>query len=101
MPSPPEGHGLDGVKMNGVLQANGNAESFNEIPSSSQWENIQPGRHYRLKLLCKDECKGAVTAVCSMNGYLVSSMGQKVGSRTRRPNSSKHRAIDIRSGFRT
>lgn len=43
-----------------------------------QWEQIDLGRHYRLKLLCKDECKGAVTAVCSVNGYLVSSMGQKV-----------------------
>lgn len=35
-------------------------------------------RRHRLKLLCKDEAKGPVTAVCGMNGYLVSSMGQKI-----------------------
>ena len=35
-------------------------------------------RWYRLKLLCKDEAKGPVTALCGMDNYLVSSMGQKV-----------------------
>lgn len=35
-------------------------------------------RWYRLKLLCRDEAKGPVTALCGMDGYLVSSMGQKV-----------------------
>ncbi|KAG8903754.1 mRNA cleavage and polyadenylation factor subunit [Tulasnella sp. 403] len=41
----------------------------------------EPGslkRRNKLKLLCRDEAKGPVTAVCGMNGYLVSSMGQKV-----------------------
>lgn len=37
-------------------------------------------RWYRLKLLCKDEAKGPVTALCGMDNYLVSSMGQKVRS---------------------
>lgn len=35
-------------------------------------------QQYKLKLRCRDEAKGAVTAICGMNGYLVSSMGQKV-----------------------
>jgi cleavage and polyadenylation specificity factor subunit 1 len=34
-------------------------------------------RHHKLKLLCREEAKGPVTALCGMNGYLVSSMGQK------------------------
>ncbi|KIO33745.1 hypothetical protein M407DRAFT_229600 [Tulasnella calospora MUT 4182] len=41
----------------------------------------EPGslkRRNKLKLLCRDEAKGPVTAVCGMNGYLVSSMGQKI-----------------------
>ena len=63
----------NGTHVNGI-------EGSEETPSTQQWETIQLGRHYRLKFLCKDECKGAVTAVCSMNGYLVSSMGQKVCS---------------------
>jgi cleavage and polyadenylation specificity factor subunit 1 len=37
-------------------------------------------RQYRLRLHVRDEAKGPVTAVCGINGYLVSSMGQKVGS---------------------
>lgn len=37
-----------------------------------------PKRWYKLRLCCKDEAKGPVTALCGMNGYLVSSMGQKV-----------------------
>ena len=37
-------------------------------------------RWWRLKLLCRDDAKGPVTALCGMNGYLVSSMGQKVRS---------------------
>lgn len=37
-----------------------------------------PQRWYKLKLRAKDEAKGPVTAVCGLNGYLVSSMGQKV-----------------------
>lgn len=36
-------------------------------------------RRYRLRLHCRDDAKGAVTALCGINGYLVSSMGQKVG----------------------
>jgi len=35
------------------------------------------GRHV-LRLRCRDESKGPVTALCGINGYLVSSMGQKV-----------------------
>lgn len=35
-------------------------------------------REHKLKLLCREEAKGPVTALCGMNGYLVSSMGQKV-----------------------
>ena len=35
-------------------------------------------RWYRLKLHCRDEAKGPVTALCGMDNYLVSSMGQKV-----------------------
>ncbi|ELU39366.1 cleavage factor protein [Rhizoctonia solani AG-1 IA] len=41
----------------------------------------EPGsktRQYRLRLLCREDSKGAVTALCGMNGYLVSSMGQKI-----------------------
>ena len=37
-------------------------------------------RRFKLRLLCKDEAKGPVTALCGMNGYLVSSMGQKVSN---------------------
>ncbi|KAH8830152.1 CPSF A subunit region-domain-containing protein [Flagelloscypha sp. PMI_526] len=33
---------------------------------------------YKLKLRCKDEARGPVTALCGLGGYLVSSMGQKV-----------------------
>ncbi|KAG9052399.1 mRNA cleavage and polyadenylation factor subunit [Serendipita sp. 407] len=35
-------------------------------------------RKHKLKLLCKEEAKGPVTALCEINGYLVSSMGQKI-----------------------
>lgn len=35
-------------------------------------------RWYKLRLLCRDDVKGPVTCLCGMNGYLVSSMGQKV-----------------------
>lgn len=35
-------------------------------------------RWHKLKLRCRDDAKGPVTALCGMNGYLVSSMGQKV-----------------------
>jgi hypothetical protein len=40
--------------------------------------NTSSKRWYKLRLHCRDEAKGPVTAVCGMNGYLVSSMGQKV-----------------------
>lgn len=39
---------------------------------------IAPKRWYKLRLRCRDDAKGPVTAVCGFNGYLVSSMGQKV-----------------------
>lgn len=38
----------------------------------------RPQRKYRLKLLCQDDSKGAVTALANINGYLISSMAQKV-----------------------
>ena len=40
--------------------------------------NIPPQRWYKLRLRCRDEAKGPVTAVCGFSGYVVSSMGQKV-----------------------
>jgi hypothetical protein len=39
-------------------------------------------RWWKLRLRCRDDAKGPVTAICGMNGYLVSSMGQKVWRRT-------------------
>jgi cleavage and polyadenylation specificity factor subunit 1 len=44
------------------------------VPDPSQ----NPKRWYKLRLLCRDDAKGPVTAVCGFQGYLVSSMGQKV-----------------------
>jgi len=35
-------------------------------------------RSFKLRLRCRDEAKGPVTAVCGIDGYLVSSMGQKI-----------------------
>lgn len=40
--------------------------------------NSRSKRWYKLRLDCRDDAKGPVTAVCGMNGYLVSSMGQKI-----------------------
>jgi hypothetical protein len=40
--------------------------------------NSRSKRWYKLRLDCRDDAKGPVTALCGMNGYLVSSMGQKV-----------------------
>ncbi|KAK7059173.1 mRNA cleavage and polyadenylation factor subunit [Paramarasmius palmivorus] len=39
---------------------------------------LAPSRWYKLRLRCRDDAKGPVTAVCGLNGYLVSSMGQKI-----------------------
>ncbi|KAG2003702.1 cleavage factor protein [Coprinopsis cinerea AmutBmut pab1-1] len=39
---------------------------------------ISPTRWYKLRLRCRDDAKGPVTAVCGFQGYLVSSMGQKI-----------------------
>ncbi|KII91367.1 hypothetical protein PLICRDRAFT_696440 [Plicaturopsis crispa FD-325 SS-3] len=39
---------------------------------------VAPKRWYKLKLRSRDDAKGPVTAVCGLNGYLVSSMGQKI-----------------------
>ncbi|KAJ4491198.1 CPSF A subunit region-domain-containing protein [Lentinula edodes] len=39
---------------------------------------LAPNRWYKLRLRCRDDAKGPVTAVCGLNGYLVSSMGQKI-----------------------
>ncbi|KAG7452675.1 uncharacterized protein BT62DRAFT_989773 [Guyanagaster necrorhizus] len=35
-------------------------------------------RWYKLRLRCRDDAKGPVTAICGFKGYLVSSMGQKI-----------------------
>ncbi|KAI0027906.1 CPSF A subunit region-domain-containing protein [Vararia minispora EC-137] len=35
-------------------------------------------RAWQLRLRCRDDAKGPVTAVCGINNYLVSSMGQKI-----------------------
>lgn len=35
-------------------------------------------RSFKLRLRCRDDAKGPVTALCGLDGYLVSSMGQKV-----------------------
>ncbi|KAF8056614.1 CPSF A subunit region-domain-containing protein [Lyophyllum atratum] len=39
---------------------------------------VSSKRWYKLRLRCRDEAKGPVTAVCGFTGYLVSSMGQKI-----------------------
>jgi cleavage and polyadenylation specificity factor subunit 1 len=44
------------------------------VPNAS----LAPKRWYKLRLRCRDDAKGPVTAMCGFNGYLVSSMGQKV-----------------------
>ncbi|THU95820.1 cleavage factor protein [Dendrothele bispora CBS 962.96] len=40
--------------------------------------SLAPKRWYKLRLRCRDDAKGPVTALCAFNGYLVSSMGQKI-----------------------
>ncbi|TFY75914.1 hypothetical protein EWM64_g8097, partial [Hericium alpestre] len=35
-------------------------------------------RWFKLRMRCKDDAKGPVTALCGIDGYLVSSMGQKI-----------------------
>ncbi|PPR02156.1 hypothetical protein CVT26_012117 [Gymnopilus dilepis] len=40
--------------------------------------SVVPKRWYKLRLRCRDDAKGPVSAVCGFSGYLVSSMGQKV-----------------------
>ncbi|KAH9477356.1 Protein CFT1 [Psilocybe cubensis] len=39
---------------------------------------VAPKRWFKLRLRCRDDAKGPVSAVCGFSGYLVSSMGQKV-----------------------
>ncbi|CAK5269347.1 unnamed protein product [Mycena citricolor] len=39
---------------------------------------LAPKRWHKLRLRFKDDTKGPVTALCGFNGYLVSSMGQKI-----------------------
>ncbi|KAJ6612805.1 CPSF A subunit region-domain-containing protein [Mycena sp. CBHHK59/15] len=39
---------------------------------------LAPRRWYKLRLRFRDDAKGPVTAICGFNGYLVSSMGQKI-----------------------
>ncbi|KAF8880473.1 CPSF A subunit region-domain-containing protein, partial [Gymnopilus junonius] len=40
--------------------------------------SVAPKRWYKLRLRCRDDAKGPVSAVCGFSGYLISSMGQKV-----------------------
>ncbi|KAK7451137.1 mRNA cleavage and polyadenylation factor subunit [Stygiomarasmius scandens] len=40
--------------------------------------SLAPNRWYKLRLRCRDDAKGPVTALCAFDGYLVSSMGQKI-----------------------
>ncbi|KAF7329846.1 Cleavage and polyadenylation specific protein [Mycena kentingensis (nom. inval.)] len=40
--------------------------------------SLAPKRWYKLRLRFRDDVKGPVTALCGFNGYLVSSMGQKI-----------------------
>ncbi|KAH9930484.1 CPSF A subunit region-domain-containing protein [Epithele typhae] len=49
-------------------------EIVDVVPDTS----TKMARWWRLKLLCRDDAKGPVTCLCGMNGYLVSSMGQKI-----------------------
>ncbi|KAF8318712.1 hypothetical protein DL93DRAFT_2225607 [Clavulina sp. PMI_390] len=35
-------------------------------------------RQHKLKIRCRDDCRGPVTDICGMNGYLVCSVGQKI-----------------------
>ncbi|KAF9448151.1 hypothetical protein P691DRAFT_801258 [Macrolepiota fuliginosa MF-IS2] len=44
------------------------------VPDSA----VSQRRWYKLRLRCRDDAKGPVTAVCGLNDYLVSSMGQKI-----------------------
>nr|GAT45957.1 cleavage and polyadenylation specific protein [Mycena chlorophos] len=39
---------------------------------------VAPDRWYKLRLRFRDDVKGPVTALCGFQGYLVSSMGQKI-----------------------
>ena len=63
------------------------ASALNFIPQTYIFDIVEvvadqsapgPKRWYKLKLLCRDDAKGPVTALCGFEGYLVSSMGQKV-----------------------
>ncbi|KAF4616622.1 hypothetical protein D9613_008890 [Agrocybe pediades] len=40
--------------------------------------SVAPERWFKLRLRCRDDAKGPVTAVAGFSGYLVSSMGQKI-----------------------
>ncbi|KAJ8502824.1 hypothetical protein ONZ45_g11405 [Pleurotus djamor] len=40
--------------------------------------NLAPSRWYKFRLMCRDDAKGPVTALAAFDGYLVSSMGQKI-----------------------
>ncbi|TFK16893.1 hypothetical protein FA15DRAFT_650709 [Coprinopsis marcescibilis] len=59
------------------LAAKGAAYIF-EIVEVVPDPEIAPTRWYKLRLRCRDDAKGPVTAVCGFHGYLVSSMGQKI-----------------------
>ncbi|TKY85558.1 hypothetical protein EX895_005720 [Sporisorium graminicola] len=46
-----------------------------EVVSSARY---QVGRDLRLKLVCRDDSRGPVTAIAQLNGFLVSTCGQKL-----------------------
>ncbi|KAJ7624997.1 CPSF A subunit region-domain-containing protein [Mycena polygramma] len=59
------------------LAAKGSTYVF-EIVEVVPDPSLAPKRWYKLRLRFRDDAKGPVTAVCGFNGYLVSSMGQKI-----------------------
>ncbi|KAJ7248582.1 CPSF A subunit region-domain-containing protein [Mycena haematopus] len=59
------------------LAAKGSTYVF-EIVEVVPDQALAPKRWYKLRLRFRDDAKGPVTAVCGFNGYLVSSMGQKI-----------------------
>ncbi|KAJ6513930.1 CPSF A subunit region-domain-containing protein [Mycena vitilis] len=61
------------------LAAKGSTYVF-EIVEVVPDPSLAPERWYKLRLRFRDNAKGPVTAVCGFNGYLVSSMGQKVST---------------------
>ncbi|KAJ7216585.1 CPSF A subunit region-domain-containing protein [Mycena pura] len=59
------------------LAAKGSTYVF-EIVEVVPDPSLAPKRWYKFHLRFRDDAKGPVTAICGFNGYLVSSMGQKI-----------------------